>query len=259
MSEQRQPIADDVLHALADGRLDPARAAEATAALADRPEDARRVADYQRINAALHAQFDPVLAEPLPERLTRRPRAAWHRRPWARVVSAVAASALLVTIGGVGGWYARDAATAARQEQSAMVRPAALAHRIYVAEVRHPVEVRAEEEHLVRWLSSRLKIPLKTPKLDDKGFRLMGGRLLPTDRGNAAQFMYEDTQGRRLTLYIRSDLTGNRETAFRYAQDDSGVGMFYWIDGPRGYAITAQMPREELLNISKKIYEDLEG
>ena len=30
--------------------------------------------------------------------------------------------------------------------RKAMVRPAALAHRIYVAEVRHPVEVRAEEE-----------------------------------------------------------------------------------------------------------------
>jgi len=145
------------------------------------------------------------------------------------------------------------------EEQAAMVRPAALAHRIYVAEVRHPVEVRAEEEHLVRWLSNRLKMPLKTPKLDALGFRLMGGRLLPTDRGNAAQFMYEDRQGRRVTLYIRSDLTGNRETAFRYVQDESGLGMFYWIDGPKGYAITAQMPREELMTIAQKVYEDLEG
>lgn len=262
MSDQRQPVTEDALHALADGRLDPARAAEVAAALADRPEDARRVADYQRINAALHAQFDPVLAEAIPARLRRRPKPRWTALVlgggWRSVAAGIAAAVLLLSVGGVGGWYARDAATAARQEQAAIVRPAALAHRIYVAEVRHPVEVRAEEEHLVRWLSSRLKIPLKTPKLDTAGFRLMGGRLLPTDRGNAAQFMYEDTQGRRLTLYIRSDLSGNRETAFRYAQDDSGVGMFYWIDGAKGYAITAQMPRAELLDLSKKVYEQLE-
>jgi anti-sigma factor RsiW len=257
VTEPRAKPGEDLLHALADGQLEPGRAVEVEAALG--PDETRRVADYRRINDALRARFESVLAEPVPERLMRRPRAPWHRTPWTKVLTGMAASFLLLAVGGAGGWYARDAAMAARQEQAAIVRPAALAHRIYVAEVRHPVEVRAEEEHLVRWLSNRLKIPLKTPKLDDKGFRLMGGRLLPTDRGNAAQFMYEDAQGRRVTLYIRSDLAGNRETAFRYVQDDSGVAMFYWIDGPKGYAISAQMAREELLGIAKKIYEDLEG
>lgn len=257
MTDPRPRTPDDVLHALADGRFDPARAAEVEAALT--PEEARRVADYRRINAGLRARFDTVLSEPVPERLRRLPRPAWPRARWARVAAGLAASVMLLLVGGAAGWYAREASIAARQEQAAMVRPAALAHRIYVAEVRHPVEVRAEEEHLVRWLSNRLKMPLKTPKLDALGFRLMGGRLLPTDRGNAAQFMYEDRQGRRVTLYIRSDLTGNRETAFRYVQDESGLGMFYWIDGPKGYAITAQMPREELMTIAQKVYEDLEG
>jgi len=105
---------------------------------------------------------------------------------------------------------------------------------------------------------AHIKIPLKTPALDPMGFHLMGGRLLPTDRGSAAQFMYEDGQGRRVTLYIRSDLQGNRETAFRYVQDETGVGMFYWIDGAKGYAVAAQMPRQELMEIATKVYDDLE-
>lgn len=258
-ADPRPPYSRDELHALGDGRLDPARAAEIERALEARPEDGRLVNDYRRIDQGLHALYDGVLDEKIPDRLLGRPRAPWHRRPWARIAGGAVAAMLVLALGGVGGWFARDAMQAQRQEQAAMLRPAMLAHRIYVAEMRHPVEVRAEEEHLVRWLSARLKIPLKTPKLDQQGFRLMGGRLLPTDRGNAAQFMYEDDKGRRLTLYIRSDLLGNRETAFRYGQDDAGLGTFYWIDGPKGYAISAQMSREELMAIAKKIYEAFEG
>ncbi len=258
MADPRPPISENELHALADGRLDPVRAAEVERLLADRPDDQRRLAAYRRIDEGLHALYDSVLDEAVPESLRRRPGVAWHRRGWARIGGGMVAAMLLLAVGAAGGWYARDNAATARMEQSAILRPAALAHRIYVAEVRHPVEVKAEEEHLVRWLSNRLKIPLKTPKLDTVGFRLMGGRLLPTDRGNAAQFMYEDAQGRRVTLYIRSDLTGNRETAFRYVQDESGIGMFYWIDGAKGYAISAQIPRDELIKIAQKVYDDLE-
>lgn len=257
-TEPRPPISDNELHALADGRLDPVRAAEIERLIADRPDDQRRLAAYRRIDEGLHALYDSVLDEVIPERLRRRPRRAWHRGVWARIAGGAVAAVLLLGIGATGGWYARDARLAARQEQVAILQPAALAHRIYVAERRHPVEVRAEEEHLVRWLSNRLKIQLKTPELGPMGFKLMGGRLLPTDRGSAAQFMYEDAQGRRVTLYIRSDLQGNRETAFRYVQDETGVGMFYWIDGAKGYAIAAQMPRDELIQIAQKVYDELE-
>lgn len=254
-----KPIDRDQLHALADGQLDPARADELRAALADRPE-ARIVADYQRINQGLHALHDAALDQPVPERLLAGPRPWWRRRRWAHGASMAAAALALLIVGATGGWYARDQMVRGRQEQSAMVRPAALAHLVYAVEKRHPVEVGAdEEEHLVRWLSNRLKHKLTAPKLEAAGYRLMGGRLLPGETGTACQFMYENAQGRRLTIYIRSDVKGARETAFRFGQDEGGVSVFYWIDGAMGYAITGQMSREELLGIAKKVYEQLEG
>ena len=57
----------------------------------------------------------------------------------------------------------------------------------------------------------------------------MGGRLLPDHGLPAAQFMYEDATGRRLTLYMRKE-TGLNNTSFRFHEQD-GFGAFYWSTG----------------------------
>ena len=56
---------------------------------------------------------------------------------------------------------------------------AAFAHSVYVPEPRHAVEVKAQEEHLARWLTRRIDVPVKLFDLRDQGFELVGGRLLP--------------------------------------------------------------------------------
>jgi len=64
-----------------------------------------------------------------------------------------------------------------------------------------------------------LGVTIRAPMLESLGFQLLGGRLLPADGQPAAQFMYQD-------LYARRRLGGNRETAFRFAEQD-GIGAFY--------------------------------
>jgi anti-sigma factor RsiW len=126
------------------------------------------------------------------------------------------------------------------------------AHRTFSVEVRHPVEVDAgQEAHLVRWLSKRLGRPLVVPDLAAAGFQLMGGRLLPAEDGPAAQFMYENGNRDRLTLYLRAGVGG--ETAFRYHQE-GGVGAFYWSDEGFGYATAAKVDRVLLLRIAALVY-----
>ena len=53
------------------------------------------------------------------------------------------------------------------------------AHTVFVPEVRHPVEVKADEAHLVRWLAKRVGADVRAPALGSMGWQLMGGRLLP--------------------------------------------------------------------------------
>src|SRR5690606_31282913 len=77
---------------------------------------------------------------------------------------------------------------------------------VYVAESLHAVEVTGgDSEHLSTWLSNRLETGLAMPDLSTEGFTFLGGRLLPAPEiagGRAAQLMYEDAAGERLTLYI---------------------------------------------------------
>ena len=75
------------------------------------------------------------------------------------------------------------------------------AHRLYIGEVRHPIEVKAEEAHLLPWLSRRLGTTLRAPDLGAFGLKLLGGRLLPGLSSPAALFMYEGANGERFTIY----------------------------------------------------------
>jgi anti-sigma factor RsiW len=119
------------------------------------------------------------------------------------------------------------------------------------------VEVGADQEaHLLRWLSKRLGVSLKIPHLAGLGYSLVGGRLLPGERGPAAQFMYQDIKGQRLTLYVRAGDDSRAQTAFRFAQEN-GVSVFYWLDGRLGYALSGETGREELLRVADAVYRQL--
>ncbi|RAU21419.1 hypothetical protein CU669_13410 [Paramagnetospirillum kuznetsovii] len=249
-------VSEDDLHAYLDGQLEPERVAAVEAWLASDPIDAERVRQWAEQKDGLHRLFDRVLDEPVPPRLTIA--AITARRRWAgRSLPRLAAALALVMLGAVGGWWLRDEqGLAGTGGAVAMVGDALSAHVVFASEVRHPVEVAVSERaHLVGWLSKRLGAELKVPDLSPSGYALIGGRLLPASTGPAAQFMYESKTGLRLTLYLRRGDGG--ATAFRFA-NQNGVEAFYWMDGPFGYAIVADLPRDQLMPLAKAVYLQLE-
>ena len=240
------------LHAWLDGELPEERRAEVEAHVAAHAEDAARLDAYRRNDQALAARFDAVLHEEVPVRFS-----SWRRsRP--RVALAVAAAVGWFVLGGAAGWYLHGLKGGElASEPPSWARRAAVAHVVYSPEVRHPVEVAADQEdHLTRWLSKRLGMPLKIPRLDAVGFALVGGRLLPGDQGPAAQFMYQDGAGQRLTLYVRTNRDRNDETAFRFAQEGK-VRQFYWIDRGLGYVLSGEIGKEDLLRVATAVHRQL--
>lgn len=214
-------------------------------------------AELKALSHALHQLYDPVLDEPVPAHL--RTRAVRHGR-WP--AAAIAAGGLVVGLaaGVLAGWQLHiwRASVPPQAEVPGFVKRAAVAHAVYSPEVRHPVEVGADQEqHLVAWLSKRLGTQVRAPRLETMGYSLVGGRLLPGENGPVAHFMYQTDKGRRITLYVRTDAAENRETAFRYAAEGN-VKVFYWIDRKLGYALSsADLSREDLIKVATAVYQQL--
>lgn len=261
---KHSPITEADLHAYVDGLLPPSRSAEIDAYLADRPAEAERIQSYREQKDELRALFNPVLHEPIPISMARRPR--YH----SRTIQRFAAGMAIAFVSGITGWMlhgklepeflaqSRPFMAADNMKVPALARQAAVAHVVYSPEVRHPVEVGADQEnHLVTWLSKRLGTPLRPPKLGKLGYELIGGRLLPGQSGPVAQFMYRDVTGQRLTLYVSTEQSNNSNTGFRFAQEGA-VNVFYWIDGKFGYALSAEIGKTELGRIATAVYEQLE-
>jgi anti-sigma factor RsiW len=257
MTGEDVPIGEDELQAFVDERLDGPRRDAVEAHLARHPELRERIAAERRQRASLRAQLQGKAAEPMPARLRIATIQAARRARLVRRASLIAAAVAIFVVGGSAGWFANGLrpALVAQAPTTAVAQGAAAAYRTFVVEVAHPVEVGvAQETHLLQWLSKRLGHKLEAPDLAPFGYRLMGGRLLPGGSGAAAQLMYEDTAGKRLTLYVRA--ADGTETAFRF-QQDGDAATFAWIDQGFGFAVTAMATRDELLPIAEAIYRGL--
>jgi anti-sigma factor RsiW len=246
------------LHAFVDSELAADERAEVEAALAAAPPDLEQARELRDLNEAMRQRYAGGLSEPLPQAL-QRPLSRFDRK-WplmARRLVRTAVAAGVVFAAVAAGYLSRGLLTESRGAESAFVTTALGAHTVFVPEVRHPVEVKADEAHLVRWLAKRVGADVRAPALAELGWRLMGGRLLPDQGLPAAQFMYEDASGRRLTLYVRKE-TGRNNTAFRFYEKD-GFGSFYWIDRPLAYALSGRLSRDELTTIANAVYAQLEA
>jgi anti-sigma factor RsiW len=250
-------VEEDDLHARIDGQLPHERTEDVKAYLAAHPEEKARFSQYAQQRQALRAAFAAQANRPIPVRLRVAHVLEGRQRRRYRQLMQIAAAVSLLVLGGIGGWVARDLTGPLRSlPPGAVARmitaDAIAAHRTFSVEVRHPVEVDAgQEAHLVQWLSKRLGRQLVVPDLAAAGFRLMGGRLLPAEDGPAAQFMYENDNAGRLTLYLRAGVGG--ETAFRY-HEEGGIGAFYWSNEGFGYAIAGKADRGLLLRIAEIVY-----
>jgi anti-sigma factor RsiW len=251
------PIGDDELMAYVDGRLPTQRAEAVGSYLAAHPEIRERLSQYAEQRHALRAVFGERTDAPIPTRLRLTRLIAERQRRRRRRFAEIAAAILLVAFGGIAGWSARDLMSPHASLPSALaagtiMADALAAHRTFAVEVRHPVEVdAAQEAHLVQWLSKRLGRPLVVPDLSATGYRLMGGRLLPAGSGPAAQLMYENGSGDRLTVYVLPGVAGE---ATSY-QHDKNVGAFFRSDEGLGCVIVGDADRGALSRAAERVYE----
>lgn len=252
MIERGISVTEDELHAYVDGELPAERRGDVEAWLLAHPDDAERVRSWRTMADMLHARYDTVAEEPVPRRLEV-DRLMVRPRRW--IYGAAAAALMAFVAGGAVGWIAHGATSAPSAFQS-FTLDALDAHRLYVVEVRHPVEVPGNERaHLQAWLSKRCGWTVYAPELETSGLKLVGGRLLPGPNGPASFLMYESVSGERFTIYTAR--TESEATQMRYTSEDKN-GALFWADRGVGYVVSGASDRNRLIQVAKAVYDQAE-
>jgi len=256
MTDLNIPVTEDELHAFVDNELPAERRGDVEAWLATHPDDAERVNSWRAMAEALHARYDSVASEPVPKRLelellTQPP------RKW--VYGAIAASLLAFVAGGGAGWLVHGAAATPSTFQS-FTADALEAYRLYVVEVRHPVEVPGSEKaHLQQWLTKRCGWEVLAPELGATGLKLVGGRLLPGPTGPASFLMYEGPSGERFTVYTAKATSETTQMRYTTQEHNGGKdGALFWADRGVGYVVSGTSDRERLSQVARLVYDQTE-
>lgn len=246
-----RPLQDDIyLHAYVDGELSEAEAREVEVRLQTDATARVLVASLAAQRNALQSKFELPTNCDVTKQMAARVLAARPKPAWGNVTRSLAVAAVVIGAGTVGYFIRELTAPAAVFADPSFVTAAVGAHAVYAPEMRHPIEVAASDErHLTYWLSKRSESPVRATKLP--GWTLVGGRLLAEASQPAAQLMYEDPNGRRITLFQRGK-TGQSDQSLRFVAGDA-VRAFYWVEGGIAYVVAGGLEKFELKALAQTL------
>ena len=261
MSKSFIDIQEDDLHAYVDNQLSEEKRQAVEELIRNDPNIAEQIHQWQQQNKAITEYFDKESFDNIPEKLHVNNLAIddfntdkTHGKPWHY---AMAASLFLMVGSGLIGWFAHSTLQPIQQSTPAFANMAISAYEVFSVEVLHPVEVRADKkDHLVAWLSKRINHPIKIPELENYGYKLLGGRLLSMQEGRAAaQFMFENKQGKRITWLV-SKSPVYKDHAF-FFKNNKSVNSYYWMDSSVAYSVSGEVDRDNLHKLSQGIYQQI--
>ena len=259
MKKNNIEITEENLHAYVDGQLSREKVEAVQDLMLKNPAIEKQIKEWQQQNKLIQEHFSSDLFDKVPERLNpqkiaeQQIKEASVSKPW---YLSLVASLLMMTASGSLGWFLSDYSQP-NKEAPNFASSAISAYEVFSVEVLHPVEVSADKkDHLVAWLSKRLDHPLKIPELNQYGYKLLGGRLLPMQEGKpAAQLMFENNEGKRVTWLVSKN-SSYKDKSFLFKKDND-VNSYYWMDSNIAYSISGEIDRKDLLVLSEKIYKQI--
>lgn len=246
------------IHLALDGELSGDDRADFEHWLDAHPDMKALSARFERDRAMLAAALAPMLDEPVPSRLTKTAQGeAKPRRSWNALFRSAAAAAVLLAIGGAGGYLvAVNGWTSAAGAGDRFADNAIAAYITYAADQAHAVEVGGGDKHyLDSWLSKRIGMKVVAPDLAAEGFTLLGGRILPAGHDVAALLVYKDAASNQLSIYVTG--AGEAKVKGTYAAEEGGPTAIYWLDLRYGCAIVGSLPSERLAAVARSAWNQM--
>jgi anti-sigma factor RsiW len=248
-----RPISEDDLQAFVDRALDAERHREVAAFLETDSDAAKRVAAYRQHTAALRSALAPVAAEPIPSRLNLANIIEKQQVPKRRPVAQMAAAAvILLAIGASGGWLLKGYNMPPTEGVVALAQEASASYSTFAPDRVRPVEVRADGSDDLKVLASAtIGGAAVIPDLAKAGYRLMGGRVVPTSHGSGLMLMYDNDKGSRIVLLTRRMQVDSDRAMVPSGQHD--IHGWSWAKQGLGYSLVGSINSEELHPIADDI------
>jgi anti-sigma factor RsiW len=247
-------ITEDDLHGFVDHLLDSERRSEVEAYLDAHPEIAARIAAFSRQREAVRAAAAPIADEPIPPQLNLRHVMEARRRSQAWSWRSMAASVLLLVIGGVGGWSLRGTSIEPPEISgiAALAQEANYTFDVYGVDHSHPVEFGpTDKAELVSWIASRIGRTVSVPDLTASGYAFMGGRLVATPHGAAGLLMYSNARGQRLAMLVRPMAIDKDTRMSEHSYGD--IHGFTWASNGTGFSLVGPAPADLLHPIANEV------
>lgn len=250
----RQSISEMELHAYADGQLSGEERLEVESFLARNPEASRRVAAYAEQNRLLRTFFGPVLAEPADPLLedTARTLRARLRLPandnrWLGVAWRTAAAGVFLLAGGAIGYRLHAPEAGQLGTVDSFAQEAIQAHELVAS---NPSWHTEQDLRLVNQsLAQHIGDPIDEPDLSNMGFHFVGARTGAGQAGPFGQFIYRDARGHEVTMFVsRRD---GPHGGFKLGDGRGDASALYWSDGPLAYALVGNVPRDQLVALTR--------
>lgn len=229
------PPSERDLHAYVDHRLSEADRQLMDTYLASHPEVARQVRDWQRDAQHLRAALGGALQMPANPELDPAAIRQRGRERSRRYLASAAVLLIAVSIGGIGGWQARQMTLPPQLPMADAVQ----AYRMFATQDILPADFKVERNgDLQGWLDRYFDRANRLPNLESTGFKPVSARLLSTEQGAAAMVLYEDPQGHRISYYVRPPGPRNHLLE-RGHRRDGELQAEYWSGPGYNYAMVA--------------------
>ena len=241
------PPSERDLHAYVDHALSETERHEVELYLQAHPEAAAQVHAWQHDAQVLRTELHQSLLQPAnpaldPQAIRQRQR-QHSQRHWARA----AVLLIAVSIGGLGGWQARQMTLAA---STLPMTDALVAHRMFAEQGVLPADYKVRQgSEMQGWVDRYFSRAERLPDLSGAGFMPVSSRLLSTDQGAAAMVLYEDEKGQQISFYIRPPGPQNNLLP-RGSRRDGNLQADYWSGPGYNYAMVgpADGPAAKLLD-----------
>ncbi len=253
------PALDPELHAYVDGKLSPERAAEIEARLADDPARRAAVAAWMRDRdlireAASDEHPTDLRTELLARELGRRVRARQIRTGLRQPALKQIAASVLIFATGWGGHmlYMSDSPASGPVEPRYVVQATVLGKTLADQGVQEFDVSDARWQASLDWVSDQMQRKIESPKLEQLGLQVVGGRLLQGENGPLAQFTYE-TEGDR-QIIVSMTPHADHEPSYAYAvRSVYGQPVAYWTKDGMDFSITGETDMQRLSTLASAL------